>query len=75
MMLNPIIKLILTSIIAIVCFTKGFCQTETDSLIRNNNSIQLIQEFFLIYNQKFFLTAFSQVAKRFLQMVQTAGGN
>ena len=39
MMLNPIIKLILTSIIAIVCFKKGSCQTETDSLIRNNNEV------------------------------------
>ena len=39
MMLNPTIKLILTTIIAIVCFTKGSCQTETDSLIRNNNEV------------------------------------
>ena len=35
-MLNTTIKLILTSIIAIVCFTKGFCQTETDSIITKN---------------------------------------
>ncbi|MFL2564106.1 MAG: carboxypeptidase-like regulatory domain-containing protein [Flavobacteriales bacterium] len=38
-MLNTTIKLILTSIIAIVCFTKGSCQTQTDSLIRNNNEV------------------------------------
>tara|TARA_Y100000589_G_scaffold160048_1_gene152217 strand:- start:4479 stop:6044 length:1566 start_codon:yes stop_codon:yes gene_type:complete len=36
MMLNPTLKLILTLIIAIVCFTKGFCQTETDSSITKN---------------------------------------
>ena len=36
MMLNPTVKLILTTIIAIVCFTNGSCQTETDSLITKN---------------------------------------
>ena len=44
MMLNPIIKLILTTIIAIVCFTKGSCQTETDSLItKNYNSNEVLK--------------------------------
>ena len=41
-MLNPKIKLIITTIISIVCFTKGFCQTETDSIIRkkiNSNEV------------------------------------
>ena len=44
MMLNPTIKLILTSIIAIVCFTKGSCQTETDSIItKNYNSNEVLK--------------------------------
>jgi hypothetical protein len=44
MMLNPIIKLILTTIIAIVCFTKGSCQTETDSIItKNYNSNEVLK--------------------------------
>jgi len=44
MMLNPTIKLILTTIIAIVCFTKGSCQTETDSSItKKNNSNEVLK--------------------------------
>ena len=44
MMLNPIIKLILTSIIAILCFTKGSSQTETDSIItKNYNSNEVLK--------------------------------
>ena len=44
MMLNPTIKLILTTIFAIVCFTKGSCQTETDSIItKNNNSNEVLK--------------------------------
>ena len=43
-MLNPTIKLILTTIIAIVCFTKGSCQTETDSIItKNYNSNEVLK--------------------------------
>ena len=38
-MLNPTIKLILSLIIAVVCFTKGSCQTKTDSLVRINNEV------------------------------------
>ena len=44
MMLNPLFKLILTTIIAIVCLTKGSCQTETDSLITKNiNSNEVLK--------------------------------
>ena len=51
MMLNPTIKLILTTIFAIVCFTKGSCQTEIDSLIaKNNNSNKVIKG--TIFNAK-----------------------
>jgi len=44
MMLNPTLKLILTTFIAIVCFTKLSCQTETDSLItKNYNSNEVLK--------------------------------
>ena len=44
MMLNPTIKLILTTIIAIVCFTKVSCQTESDSTItKNYNSNEVLK--------------------------------
>jgi len=43
-MINTTIKLILTTIIAIVCFTKGSCQTETDSTItKNYNSNEVLK--------------------------------
>ncbi len=52
-MLNPIIKLILTSIIAIVFFTKGSCQTETDSIItKNYNSYEVLKGSIFDANEK-----------------------
>ena len=44
MMLNPLFKLILTTIIAVVCFTKGSCQNETNSTItKNYNSNEVLK--------------------------------